>query len=423
MTERYIERARLLLQQARYDQAKSELEKALSQEPENAEALGLLAVYYLQKKDFKSALPIAQNALKNNPGDPFLYLITARALFYTNQIPKAQEMIAEGQRIVPTAAAFFEIRSDIAMYQENWEQALSEANKGLELDPEHVELINLRAKALSMLNRQSEAAETLDYALRNAPDNADSHANKGWVLIEQDRYDDAVAAFREALRLNPTSEFAKHGLKEAIKGKNWLYRIVLKYFLAMQKLTEKGQWFVIIGLYVLFQILKALSRSSEQLESLMMPLFVLYLIFVFSSWIARPFSNIFLRFHALGKLALTEDEIKASNVVGALLISGLVLIGLGNGLTEVIGELNAARLFVGGVVCIGLLIPAGGMFAVPEDSKARKILGYYAISLAVFGVMFALTEHMAFGIVLAIGLFAYGWVANYIMSKEARRFN
>ena len=48
------------------------------------------------------------------------------------------------------------------------------------------------------LNRQDEAAETLDYALNKAPENSYSHANKGWVAIEKDQYDKAIEHFKEA---------------------------------------------------------------------------------------------------------------------------------------------------------------------------------------------------------------------------------
>jgi len=101
---------------------------------------------------------------------------------------------------------------------------------------------------LVKLNRKQEAADTMDYALHRAPQSSYSHANKGWVSIEKGAYEEAITHFKEALRLNATNAYAKAGLREGIKAKNFLYRGVLKYFLWLGKLQAKYRWaFVILS--------------------------------------------------------------------------------------------------------------------------------------------------------------------------------
>jgi hypothetical protein len=57
-----------------------------------------------------------------------------------------------------------------------------------------------------VLGRKGEAGSTIDGTLSREPENSFSHANKGWTLLEQGRRKEALAHFRESLRLEPGNE-------------------------------------------------------------------------------------------------------------------------------------------------------------------------------------------------------------------------
>ena len=309
------------------------------------------------------------------------------------------------------------LRSQIEFYQQNWEQALHEANRGLELDPENVNLVNQRAQALIKLNRKDDAAATMDYALHKAPENSFSHANKGWVAIEKDQYDSAVASFLEALRLNPANDFAREGLKEAIKGKNPVYRVILKYFLWMNKMQEKYQWGFIIGIYLLYRLAIGLAESNPALAPFLYPFIVLYVLFAFSTWIAKPISNLFLRLHPIGKHALNDDEILGSNLTG--LAAAVCLLSFA--FFFVTGSETG---FQAGIVSGIMMIPIGGAFTIPPHYSARKGLVVYAIVLAIAGALWVVFPGFTMAIaIFGIGIFAYGWVVNYLISKSNKEFH
>ena len=243
----------------------------------------MLAQCYLEINRKKEALDFAQKAVANAVESPTIYYVLARCQFYNQLIAQALASIQTGQQLDPANSDFFLLKSQIAFYQEDWELALLEAERGLTIDPEEVILINLRARALVKLNRKEEAANTMDYALHRAPQNSYSHANKGWVSIERGEYEGAITHFKEALRLDASNAYAKSGLREAIKAKNYLYRGVLKYFLWMGKLQEKYRWGFVIGLYVLYRIALALAETSDLMAMLMTPLIIAYILFAFSS--------------------------------------------------------------------------------------------------------------------------------------------
>ena len=415
MIDLHLERAHQLIQLDRHAEAETEIRKALAGDPQNAQALALLSICRLEARAFAEAEDLARQAVAQQPDFPFYYLILGQAHFYNKNIPKARLAISEGQRLDPGNAAFFHLRAQIEFYQENWEQTLRETERGLELDPEDVDLVNLRARALVKLNRQDDASATLDYALHKAPENSYSHANKGWVAIEKDSYEQAVKHFLEALRLDPENDYARNGLKEAIKGKNLLYRGILKYFLWMNKLQEQGRWAFIIGAYIVYRFVLKAAENIPELAPLLYPIVAFYILFAFSSWIAKPISNLVLRLHPIGKHALDADEKLGSNIAGSLLL--LVLLAfLGYYFT---GMEMAFRV---GMAAALLLIPVGGVFSVPEDTNSRRQLAWYATALGAAGAWWIVTGAPWAMLLLALGVFVNSFVANYFIGKEAKSF-
>jgi len=414
-----LEKAKFFLSKGRDAEAKEAAQKAIAGDPENHMGFLLLAASHINLKEYGEALNFAKQAVGMEPDSPLGYMILAQASFYNKELREAQAAIRAGLNLAPYEDGFYELKSEIAFYEEHWEMALKEAEAGLEIAPENTNLLNLRTRALVKLDRKEQAFETIDFALHNSPENSYSHANKGWIQIEQDKYDEAVATFKEALRLDPTNEYARTGLKEAIKGKNILYRGVLKYFLWMQKLSEEYRWGVVIGAYVLYRIIAGIAESTPSLAPLLYPIMGLYIMFVFSSWIGKPLADFFLRFHPFGKYALSDDETLASNLVGIVLVAAVVILGLGWLMPTIYPYGN---LWLLGMLTMAMLIPIGGTFSMPEESKSRKNLTYYSLGLAVCayaGFFLNLPElFMLFG----LGIFGFGWVANYLISKEAKEF-
>jgi tetratricopeptide (TPR) repeat protein len=417
----HLERGQLLLQQGRIEMAKKELRLELNQNPSNAYAMGLLGFCLSTEKDHENAAQLIESAIGLEPNNPYLFYLQAKIYLLANRLEDSIAAADQGLLLNPNGAEFFLIKGSIALNLDQWEAALKYAEIGLESDPEHVDLINLRARSLIQLNRRKEAEATLDYALHKSPEDPLAHTNKGWVAIENDNYEEAVTHFREALRLAPTFNFAKTGLKEAIKGKNIVYRQILKFFLWTSKMNDKGRWQLMIGAYLVYIIFIKLAENYPSLAPFFYPFILFYIMWAFSSWIAQPFSNLFLRLHPLGKLALSDDEKFASNIVGVFLGIGIIfclLFFLTNGI-----------LWIAlGIWFIIMLIPIGGTFMMEEGSKTRKYLAIYGATIGFSGLAFigldllANIQAMPLLYAFALGIFFYGWVANYLVMKAAKEY-
>ena len=61
--------------------------------------------------------------------------------------------------------------------------------------------------ALYVLGKHSEASQIIEFTLSQNPEAEMAHAAHGWLLLVNKKPDEAVLAFREALRLNPGCEW------------------------------------------------------------------------------------------------------------------------------------------------------------------------------------------------------------------------
>lgn len=401
-----IQRAQLLLQQGRYQDALTTLRQYLSNSANDIDALYLLAICYMEMNRPEEAAQVISNALGFAPDDDrFLYL-RARAALNNNQFNEALQAIREAVSINPYQANYFGMWSQILLFKKEYPEALRKAEEGLALDPENLVCLNLRSNALFNLGKKEEAFSDLHEALEHNPENAYTHANLGWKWLEAGDHRKSLEHFRESLKLDPNQQWAKSGMVQAMKARYWLYRQFLNYSFFMGRQKAQTQWIIIIAIFVLTQIA----------SKVFFPVYVLLALVALSTWLIAPVSNLFLRLNPYGRYALTSEQTKASNLVGCLLLTALLSAGA-FWLTAVPGLLTIA-------ICAGvLLLPVASMYA-PESAKSRKIFLIYTLSLAALGIagtVFAFITGDALNVLVAVmlvGIFLYQFLANYIISRE-----
>jgi tetratricopeptide (TPR) repeat protein len=374
MTAHY-DRALLLYQQSRYDLAEQELRQALADEPDNPFSHALLALCHCERNDHPAALREAEEAIHLGPDVSFTHYALAYTLYQCDRLREAEAAIEQALEQDPADADSYSMLASIHFDQWRWQDALEAAEQGLEMDAEHAGCTNLRAMALVKLGRRAEAGAVLGDALRRDPEDAATHANQGWALLEQRQPEKALEHFREALRLDPNSEWAREGIVEALKARHFLYRQLLRYFLWMGRLTGWARWGAVLGVWIVPQVvISHLPRALAPLGGL---LFFCFLAFAFLTWTADPLFNLLLRLNRLGRLALTREQIWASNCVGGcLLVAVLALIGW---------AVSGSFLFATtALVSACLILPVAGVFQCPAGWR-RFFMAGYTILLASLG--------------------------------------
>jgi tetratricopeptide (TPR) repeat protein len=427
----HLDRAWLLYQQSRYDMAEEQLRLALTEDPEDAHALSLLALCLSELERFPEATDAAQRAIGILPDLPFAHFALAQVFHARNRYDEALDAILEAIQLDSEVPMFFALLAAIHLAKRRWSDALQAADEGLQLDPEHVDCTNIRAIALVKLGRRDEAASAIEGALGRSPESARTHANQGWAHLESADHQKALEHFREALRLDPDNDWARQGIVEALKARHFIYALMLRYFLWMSRLSGRAQWGVIIGAFVVNRMLARAAAGSPELAPWLLPVRILLFAAIVLTWTADPLFNLLLRLDRFGRLVLTREQIVASNYLGVCALAALVslavglLRGWGNGVAE--------AAFVFGF----LLMPVSATFQA-HIGWPRNVLKIWTLALLLVGVAAIATqavlssggieeaqrlERLSDGsfLVFVFGTVAFLWGANIIIPQVPKK--
>jgi tetratricopeptide (TPR) repeat protein len=424
-----LQRAILLVQQGRHEQAINELRQSLTADAHDPYAHALLGLCFAKLENFQDATAETQQAIHLSPDFPFAHYAHASVLHDRHRNVEALAVINEALRLDSSDADYFALLSNIHIDEKNWRDALEAAERGLQLDSEHVGCTNLRAIALVKLGRKAEAGATIDAALARNPDNAITHANQGWTLLQRGDHKKALEHFREALRLDPENEWARHGIVEALKARNFIYAFMLRYFFWISRFRGKTQWAIILGAVFGNRLLGALAANQPSLAPWILPIRILYVAFALMTWIADPLFNLLLRLNRFGRLALSREQVVAANFLGACIF--LALLGLAGWIA--FGSDGPWPFAAGVFAC--LAVPVTGIFKCSSGwprntmamySGALALLGFLAIGAFTYDAMHPYNSHdhnagwALFGLFL-LGAVGSTWLANILIMQRRRR--
>jgi len=89
--------------------------------------------------------------------------------------------------------------------ESEFEEAIEEFDKAIELDPNNPKYHNNKGNALYDLHNYQEAIEEFDKAIELDPNNPNYHNNKGNALLKLGRYEEAIEEFDKAIELKPNN--------------------------------------------------------------------------------------------------------------------------------------------------------------------------------------------------------------------------
>jgi tetratricopeptide (TPR) repeat protein len=364
-------RGMVLFQQGRFDLAGREFRRALADDPDDATGHAFLALCLAHGAEKPEALREAGEAVRLDPGEALGHYVRGVVLRDLGQLPDAEGSAREAVRLDPDDPNHFALLSSIALQRRNWSEALAAAEQGLALDPEHGLCTNLRALSLVNLGRRDEAARTLGSALANDPEDPFTHANQGWAYLHRGEHARALEHFREALRLDPTNEWARAGVIEALKARHLLYRLMLRFALWMSRQSTTAQWGIMLAFIFGRRFLAGLAKQHPGLKPFIEPVLLLTFGFLLLTWVASPLFNLLLRLNRFGRLTLSDEQRWESSVIGGcfLLAAGFFVADLAshNDLTYV------------GVRFFGLMLfPLVVTFHRPAGAPRRLMAGVSA---------------------------------------------
>lgn len=176
--DQYIQRAELLADLGRYEDAAGEVSQLVASEPDNAEALTLLARIHLAAGRPAEAIVAADAAVAAAPENLGALMIRGMVLADLERLSEAAETAEQILRLGPEEGHAQVSAAAILCDVRNGQRAMDAAWRGVQLLPE----------------------------------NATAHLVLGMVAARMEMFDLAERAYREALQLDPQLASARHDI-------------------------------------------------------------------------------------------------------------------------------------------------------------------------------------------------------------------
>ncbi|MGW1059628.1 tetratricopeptide repeat protein [Micromonospora rubida] len=215
--EGYLQRAQLLADLGRYDEATGEVGFALALEPANATALATLGRVHLAAGRPAEARAAADAALAVAPDavDPLVVrgLALADLGEYAESASTADRLLAVGP------ADAYAQRSAAALLSgaRNGQPALNAAWRGVELAPEEAQAHLVLGLVAARLRLYDLAERGYREALRLDPELAGAAAEPGVVRLERRRYAEALAELAEAVPVGPAPPDPRRAVSDDLR--------------------------------------------------------------------------------------------------------------------------------------------------------------------------------------------------------------
>jgi Flp pilus assembly protein TadD len=370
-----------LMDEGSYEQAAVELRPLLAAHPDDARPWMLLAAVRAELENLTAAVRAADKAIALDPDNAYAHWLLGSLLFNDEQYKRALEEAETAIRLDYDSPDSYVLKGRALAALGRREEAIKPLEGALVLDPDHEGARRLRALFLEQIGRTEEARDEFMAALERDADDAFAHAGRGWIGLRAGEAD-ASAHFRNALRIDPESEWAKEGLIQSLKARNPIFRLMLRYFLWMETQTAGRQRLFIFGGIIGYSVLRRVAVAQPGLAPLIWPVLGLYIVFVLLSWIADPLFDTLLRFDAEGRRALSADRISASNWLAAALIA--IVIALVGAALRVDQNLPIVAL-----ILAFMLLPLAATFQC-RRGWPRMVMGLLTITIAglAFGLLF-----------------------------------
>jgi tetratricopeptide (TPR) repeat protein len=215
--EQYVQRAHLLADLGRYEEAAGELGAALALDPRSAQTYTLLARVHLAGGRPADALAAADAAIALGGATLDVLGVRAMALVDLRRYAEAAELAQEIIRRGPEDAAAQSLGAAILAESRNGQPALDAAWRGVQLAPEQAQahlvlgLVAARMELFQLAERAYREALELDPAL------AEAQHDIGVIRLEQRRYAEALDQLAEAAAMRPGDPYAARPVGDGLR--------------------------------------------------------------------------------------------------------------------------------------------------------------------------------------------------------------
>ena len=220
-----MELALMMMTAGRDDDALSQVNQILLEQPARADALRLMAIINFRLERLDAAWDDFQDLLASGR-------FTMDALYYLARIADYREDFERAVRLYsqvtagPNAVVSQRRAAALVAYEQDDAQgALQQLEEFGQNSPNHaIDMILARAQLLSSLERYNEALQGYDKFVSFRPDNESAVLGRAELLLRMDRVDDAIEQYRAAVKRWPDSAMSLNALGYTLADRTDRYR-------------------------------------------------------------------------------------------------------------------------------------------------------------------------------------------------------
>jgi cytochrome c-type biogenesis protein CcmH/NrfG len=209
---RQVAQANELVTARKVPQATRLLAQVLAMDPDNADALGLLAQARLIEGDWAAAVDLSARALASDPSSGWLHRLQAIGLQHCGRLDEAVTAIERDLQLEPDQSDPFTRAGRIYAEKRRFPDAWAAINRAVELDPNSPH-VHLSAGYVAMEAQDwATARAALARALAIDPTNVEGQENLAVIDLRQGKGGRAASGLVQVLAANPASSTARYNL-------------------------------------------------------------------------------------------------------------------------------------------------------------------------------------------------------------------
>jgi tetratricopeptide (TPR) repeat protein len=196
----------MCIRQGDLSSAESCYRQALNIHPASNIARALLAEILVRQGRYEEGIAELRQAARNASGDRNLVAQATRVgseLMARDKTAEAQEVFSTALRLRPDSIEALNNLAVLASRNRDLNAALRYCDQALSIDPRHAATLVNRGAILMATGRLVEGIENLRRAAASAPHDFHAQSNLALALLRARRAADALAAYRQALALDP----------------------------------------------------------------------------------------------------------------------------------------------------------------------------------------------------------------------------
>ncbi len=188
-----------------YEQTEKYYALALTLDPENIMVIESRGQTLMELGRYEEALEDFNRALILDPQSPDALCGRGQTRFHLGDVENAFLDLKQTATLDPENVIAWSMLGQIRLYQDAYDEALQYFNRALDLDPELL-VYDLRASVRRCLGDLHGALADITLALEFEPNCVEYMIDKGSILMEMDRLEEALRTFNAVVKIEESSD-------------------------------------------------------------------------------------------------------------------------------------------------------------------------------------------------------------------------